>query len=53
MPNPKIGYSRRINIEPDVIDALRLIASANGVPVSRVIRDALRQYVRRNVKAAS
>jgi predicted transcriptional regulator len=48
--NPRIGYSRKINIEPEVIDALRLIASARGVPVSAVIREALRQYVRRNFK---
>jgi hypothetical protein len=47
MGRPRIGYSRRINIEPDVINELRVIASMRGVPVSTVIRDALRQYVRR------
>lgn len=53
MGRPRIGYSRRINIEPAVIDALRLIAATNGVPVSIVIRDALRQYVRRTVKGGA
>jgi hypothetical protein len=48
--NPRIGYSRRINIEPEVIDALRVIAKLRAVPVSVVIREALRQYVRRNYK---
>jgi hypothetical protein len=48
--NPRIGYCRKINIEPDVIDDLRLIASLKGVPVSEVIREALRQYVRRTAK---
>lgn len=53
MGRPRIGYSRRINIEPDVIEDLRLIASMKGVPVSAVIREALRQYVRRNVRGRS
>jgi hypothetical protein len=45
MGRPRIGYSRRINIEPDVINDLRVIAAMRGVPVSVVIRDGLRHYV--------
>lgn len=50
MGNPRIGYSRKINIEPKVRDDLRLLASMRGVPVSVVIRDALREYVRRHLR---
>lgn len=50
MGRPKIGYNRRINIEPDVINDLRLIASLRGVAVSVVIRDALRHYVQHVLK---
>jgi hypothetical protein len=49
--NPRIGYSRKINIEPKVIDGLRLLAADRGVPVSVLIREALRQYVRRHLRA--
>lgn len=49
MGRPKIGvgYSRRINIEPAVINDLRVIAAMRGVPVSVVIREALRVYCKR------
>lgn len=49
MGRPRIGYSRRINVEPDVIEDLRLIARMDGVPVAVVIRDALREHVRRTL----
>jgi hypothetical protein len=50
MPTPKIGTSRKVVIEDDVLDDLHLIAAHRGETVSEVIRSALRAYTKRTLR---
>ena len=47
MPTPRIGTGRKVVIEDEVLDALRLIAATRGETVSETIRHALRVYTKR------